>query len=507
MLTKGDNFLNYIMALDQGTSSSRAIIYNAIGEVVTVAQTDIDLFFPADGWVEQDPEQLWQSILTVGRQAIAQSGLAADAIKAIGITNQRETTLLWERATGNCVHNALVWQDRRTAALCQQMATDTLADGKPLAQSISDITGLIIDPYFSSTKLGWLLDNVAGAHAAARDGQLCFGTVDSFLLWKFSKGQRHLTDATNASRTQLFDINAQVWSEELLDYFDIPQAILPEVMDSAGHFAVADPEWFGAPIPITGVAGDQQAALIGQACFSAGMSKSTYGTGCFAMTNTGAKRPHSKRRLLTTVAYRIAGQTCYALEGSIFVAGVAIKWLRDQLSLIDNVAETQAAFERCQGDSNGVVVVPAFTGLGAPHWQPDVRGLITGLTLDSSRDHVITATLQSVVLQTAELLRAMAGDGAVVKTLRVDGGMVVNDALCQFLADILDVQVQRPQDVETTAKGAAVLAALGSGQLADLQDAASAWQLDQTFTAMMPQERRQQLLDNYARAVTQALSG
>ena len=507
MLTKGDNFLNYIMALDQGTSSSRAIIYNATGEVVTVAQTDIDLFFPADGWVEQDPEQLWQSILTVGRQAIAQSGLAADVIKAIGITNQRETTLLWERATGNCVHNALVWQDRRTAALCQQMATDTLADGKPIAESISDITGLIIDPYFSSTKLGWLLDNVAGARAAARDGQLCFGTVDSFLLWRFSKGQRHVTDATNASRTQLFDINAQVWSEELLAYFDIPQAILPEVMDSAGHFAVADPEWFGAPIPITGVAGDQQAALIGQACFSAGMSKSTYGTGCFAMTNTGAKRPHSKQRLLTTVAYRIAGQTCYALEGSIFVAGVAIKWLRDQLSLIDNVAETQAAFERCQGDINGVVVVPAFTGLGAPHWQPDVRGLITGLTLDSSRDHVITATLQSVVLQTAELLRAMAGDGAVVKTLRVDGGMVVNDALCQFLADMLDVQVQRPQDVETTAKGAAVLAALGSGQLADLQDAASAWQLDQTFTAMMPQERRQQLLDNYARAVTQALSG
>ena len=507
MSAKGDNFLNYIMALDQGTSSSRAIIYDAAGEVVTVAQTDIDLFFPADGWVEQDPEQLWQSILTVGRQAIAQSGLAADAIKAIGITNQRETTLLWERATGNCVHNALVWQDRRTAPQCQQMASDTLADGKPVAQSISDITGLIIDPYFSSTKLGWLLDNVAGARAAAQDGQLCFGTVDSFLLWKLSKGQRHVTDATNASRTQLFDINAQVWSEELLAYFDIPQVILPEVMDSAAHFAVADAEWFGAPIPITGVAGDQQAALIGQACFSAGMSKSTYGTGCFAMTNTGAERSHSKQRLLTTVAYRIAGQTCYALEGSIFVAGVAIKWLRDQLGLIDDAAETQAAFERCQGDSNGVVVVPAFTGLGAPHWQPDVRGLITGLTLDSSRDHVITATLQSVVLQTAELLRAMAGDGAAVKTLRVDGGMVVNDALCQFLADILDVQVQRPQDVETTAKGAAVLAALGSGQLADLQDAASAWQLDQTYTAQMPAETRQQLLDNYARAVTQALAG
>ena len=500
-------FLNYIMALDQGTSSSRAIIYDAIGQVVTVAQTDIGLFFPADGWVEQDPEQLWQSILTVGRQAIAQSGLAADAIKAIGITNQRETTLLWARASGVCEHNALVWQDRRGVAHCQQMAEDTLADGRPVAQAISDITGLIIDPYFSSTKLAWLLDHVSGAREAANAGQLCFGTVDSFLLWKLSKGQSHVTDATNASRTQLFDINEQVWSQELLDYFDIPQALLPQVLDSAANFAVADAEWFGAPIPVTGVAGDQQAALIGQACFTSGMSKSTYGTGCFAMTNTGAERPHSKQRLLTTVAYRIAGQTCYALEGSIFVAGAAIKWLRDQLNLIDNAAETQSAFERCQGDSQGVFVVPAFTGLGAPYWQPDARGLITGLTLDSSRDHVITATLQSVVLQTAELMRAMAGDGAGVKTLRVDGGMVVNDALCQFLADILDVQVQRPNDVETTAKGAAVLAALGCGQLADLQDAASAWQLDRTFTAQMSTTRRQQLLDGYARAVAQALSG
>ena len=495
------------MALDQGTSSSRAIIYDALGQVVTVAQAGIDLVCPADGWVEQDPEQLWQSILTVGRTAITQSGLAAEAIKAIGITNQRETTLLWERASGNCLHNALVWQDRRTAAQCQKMATDKLVDGRPVAEAISAITGLIIDPYFSSTKLTWLLDNVAGARQAALKDEICFGTVDSFLLWKLSKGQSHVTDATNASRTQLFDINEQAWSKELLAYFDIPQGLLPKVLDSAADFAVADAEWFGAPIPITGVAGDQQAALIGQACFAPGMSKSTYGTGCFAMTNTGAARPYSKQQLLTTVAYRIAGQTCYALEGSIFVAGVAIKWLRDQLNLIDDAAETQAAFERCHGDSNGVVVVPAFTGLGAPHWQPDVRGLITGLTLDSSRDHVITATLQSVALQTAELLRAMAGDGAGVNTLRVDGGMVVNDALCQFLADILDVQVQRPKDVETTAKGAAVLAALGCGQLADLEDAASAWQLDQTFSPLMPRERRQQLVEGYARAVAQAQAG
>ena len=495
------------MALDQGTSSSRAIIYDALGQVVTVAQAGIDLVCPADGWVEQDPEQLWQSILTVGRTAITQSGLAAEAIKAIGITNQRETTLLWERASGNCLHNALVWQDRRTAAQCQKMATDKLVDGRPVAEAISAITGLIIDPYFSSTKLTWLLDNVDGARQAALADEICFGTVDSFLLWKLSKGQSHVTDATNASRTQLFDINEQAWSKELLAYFDIPRGLLPKVLDSAANFAVADAEWFGAPIPITGVAGDQQAALIGQACFAPGMSKSTYGTGCFAMTNTGAARPYSKQQLLTTVAYRIAGKTCYALEGSIFVAGAAIKWLRDQLYLIDDAAETQAAFERCHGDSNGVVVVPAFTGLGAPHWQPDVRGLITGLTLDSSRDHVITATLQSVALQTAELLRAMAGDGAWVNTLRVDGGMVVNDALCQFLADILDVQVQRPKDVETTAKGAAVLAALGCGQLADLEDAASAWQLDQTFSPLMPRERRQQLVEGYARAVAQAQAG
>ncbi|NCF33102.1 MAG: glycerol kinase GlpK [Proteobacteria bacterium] len=495
------------MALDQGTSSSRAIIYDATGQVVAVAQSDIDLIFPQDGWVEQDPEQLWQSIVTVGRQAIAESGLAPSDIVAIGITNQRETTLLWDRATGHCVHNALVWQDRRGAARCLTMESETLADGRALSAAITEATGLIVDPYFSSTKVAWLLENVDGAQQAAEDGRLCFGTVDSYLIWRLSNGQRHVTDATNASRTQLFDINRQAWSDELLAYFRIPSVLLPEVLDSAANFAVADAEWFGAPIPITGVAGDQQSALIGQACFAPGMSKSTYGTGCFAMTNTGAERPRSSQRLLSTVAYRIKGETTYALEGSIFVAGVAIKWLRDQLNLIEHAVETKAAFERCHGDAQGVFVVPAFTGLGAPHWQPSVRGLITGLTLDSNRDQIITATLQSVVLQTQELLQAMAQDGAPVETLRIDGGMVVNDALCQCLADILNVNVQRPQDVETTAKGAAILAALGSGELADLQDAASTWQLDQTFTAKMPQARRQQLLDGYARAVAQAMAG
>ena len=494
------------MALDQGTSSSRAIIYDSAGQSVAVAQADIDLVFPQDGWVEQDPEQLWQSILAVGRQAIAESGLVPTDIAAIGITNQRETTLLWDRATGDCVHNAVVWQDRRGAERCVAMTNETLADGRAVDAVISEATGLIIDPYFSSTKLSWLLDNVEGARQAATNAQLCFGTVDSYLIWRLSNGRRHVTDATNASRTQLFDINTQTWSAELLAYFDIPDTLLPEVLDSAADFAIADTEWFGAPIPITGVAGDQQSALIGQACFASGMSKSTYGTGCFAMTNTGEQRPRSDQRLLATVAYRLRGQTTYALEGSIFVAGVAIKWLRDQLNLIADAAETQAAFERCNGDAQGVFVVPAFTGLGAPHWQPSVRGLITGLTLDSNRDQLITATLQSVVLQTQELLQAMAQDGASVETLRIDGGMVVNDALCQCLADILNVQVQRPVDVETTARGAAILAALGCGRLVDLTDAANSWQLDQTFSPQMSAERRQQLLDGYARAVIQAMA-
>ena len=488
------------MALDQGTSSSRAIIYDATGEVVTVAQTDIDLFFPADGWVEQDPEQLWQSILTVGRLAIAQSGLAADAIKAIGITNQRETTLLWERATGNCVHNALVWQDRRTAALCQQMATDTLADGKPLAESISDITGLIIDPYFSSTKLGWLLDNVAGARAAARDGQLCFGTVDSFLLWKFSKGQRHLTDATNASRTQLFDINAQVWSEELLAYFDIPQAILPEVMDSAGHFAVADPEWFGAPIPITGVAGDQQAALIGQACFSAGMSKSTYGTGCFLLMNTGNNLKLSENGLISTIACSSDNKVTYALEGSVFIAGAAIQWLRDSLGLIKNARETEDIANSLD-DLKDIYVVPAFAGLGAPYWDMYSRGAIFGLTRDTGKDHIIKATLESLAFQTRDIIDVMQKDSNInLSSLKVDGGACMNNYLMQFQSDILGSKVIRPDIIETTAMGAGYLAGINSG-IWDEEKIKSLQKIDKTFSPQIEKNKRTKIYSGWKKAV------
>ena len=489
------------MALDQGTSSSRAIIYDEQGESVRIAQHGFDMLFPADGWVEQDPEVLWQTTLQAGRDAIAQAGIDPAELKCIGITNQRETTLLWDRNTGRCVYNAIVWQDRRTADYCDHMRGHTLA-GEPLEQILAARTGLVIDPYFSASKLAWLMHNVADARHRARHGELCFGTVDTFLIWRLTKGGAHVTDATNASRTQMFDIHRQRWCDELLEYFEIPHAVLPRVNDSG----LADAEWFGAEIPVTGVAGDQQAALVGQGCFTPGMTKSTYGTGCFIMTNTGDQPLRSDEKLLTTVAYRVDGKPTYALEGSIFVAGVAIKWLVDQLQLIDDPAETQAAYERCGGDTGGVYVVPAFTGLGAPYWQPSVRGLITGLTLDSTRDQVVTAFLQGVIFQTQELVAAMANDGAGVTQLRVDGGMVVNNALCQFIADLLDVPVQRPAHTETTALGAAMLAGVGAGVYETLQGASQAWALEASFAPRMEHARRAELISGYQRAVTQALS-
>lgn len=499
------------MALDQGTSSSRAIIYTVHGEVVASAQHEFDMVFPADGWVEQNPELLWNTTLQAGRDALAsaqveRSDIVASDIVAIGITNQRETTLVWDRATGHPQANAIVWQDGRTAGRCEQMADDYI-DEVPLPQYVAEHTGLVVDPYFSATKLAWLLDEVAGLRDLAASGQLCFGTVDSFLIWRLTKGASHVTDASNASRTQLFDIHRQQWDSKILDYFAIPSSVLPTVMDSASDFGTADAEWFGAPIPIFGVAGDQQAALIGQACFAPGMSKITYGTGCFVMTNTGARALSSQQQLLTTVAYRLNGKTTYALEGSVFVAGVAIKWLRDKLGLIDHVSETHAAYENTGGDSGGVFVVPAFTGLGAPHWQPRARGTICGITLDTGRDQIVTAFLQSIVFQSADLLDAMAADGALVKTIRVDGGMAVNDSLCQALADVLNLSLERPQDIETTARGAAVLAALGAGLIADMAAATSAWQLGRAFAPSMRDERRRELRDGFAHAVQQVVAG
>ncbi|MDZ7670711.1 MAG: glycerol kinase GlpK [Gammaproteobacteria bacterium] len=488
--------MHRIMAIDQGTSSSRAMVFDLDGRILGVGQEAFDMIFPADGWVEQDPEVLWQTTLAAGRAALTGAGVEAADIAAIGITNQRETTLVWDRRTGECVHNAIVWQDRRTADHCERMR----ADG--IETLVARETGLVLDPYFSATKLAWLLDEIPGLRQRAERGELCFGTVDSFLIWRLTGGL-HATDATNASRTQLFDIGRQSWSAEMLDYFGVAESLLPEVRDSAASFGRAQARWFGAEIPIFGVAGDQQAALVGQGCFSPGMSKSTYGTGCFAMTNSGDRQLTSQHKLLSTVAYRVAGRTTYALEGSIFSAGVAVKWLRDRAHLIDRAADTEAAAERCGGDTGGVYVVPAFTGLGAPHWNPDARGIITGLTLDTHRDQIVTATLASVAYQTEELLAAMRADGAPVERLRVDGGMVVNDWLCQFLADVLACPVERPRNTETTALGAAILAALGAGLVDSLEEAAGLWHLQREFQPAMKETRRQRLLGGWRRAVAQ----
>ncbi|MYD95874.1 MAG: glycerol kinase GlpK [Gammaproteobacteria bacterium] len=470
----------YVLAIDQGTSSSRAIVFDERGREVGAAQRTFEGLYPQDGWVEQDPEALWAATLTAGREAIATSGVEPASIAAIGIANQRETTLLWDAGTGASLGNAIVWQDRRTAARCEEVRSDGLES------DLVDITGLLIDPYFSSTKLEWLLARDGVARRAAA-GELRFGTVDSFLVWRLTKGGSHVTDATNASRTQLFDIRAQVWSERLLEYFGIPPAVLPSVRDCVDDFGVADAEWFGAEIPIRGVAGDQQAALVGQGCFTPGMTKSTYGTGCFLIANTGAERVRSEARLLTTVGYRVDGVPTYAIEGSIFNAGVAIKWLRDQVGLIDTAADTEAAARRTGGDTGGVFVVPAFTGLGAPHWRPDARGLVTGLTLDAGADEIVTATLQSVAFQTVDLLAAAQTDGVAVTDLRVDGGMAVNDWFCQFLADVADVAVARPANTETTAVGAGLLAVVGAGLHTDLAAAGQAWRLDAPARRFHPQ--------------------
>lgn len=491
--------MSHIMAIDQGTSSSRAIVFDLDGHILGIGQEPFDMTFPASGWVEQDPEVLWNTTLAAGRSALAAAGLEGGDVAAIGITNQRETTLVWDRATGECVHNAIVWQDRRTADRCGIMKADGIEG------LVARETGLVIDPYFSGTKLAWLLDEVDGVRRRAERGELAFGTVDTFLIWRLTGGAVHATDASNASRTQLFDIGRQRWSPELLDYLKVPEVLLPDVRDSAADFGVADARWFGAAIPVFGVAGDQHAALVGQACFAPGMSKSTYGTGCFAMTNTGPEQLTSRHRLLTTVAYRLGGRTTYALEGSIFSAGVAVKWLRDGLGLVTSAAETEAAARRVDGDTGGVYVVPAFTGLGAPHWNPDARAAIVGLTLDASRDQVVTATLASVAYQTEELLAAMAADGAPVARLRVDGGMVVNDWLCQFLADILACPVERPRVTETTALGAATLAALGAGLVGSLDEAAGRWQLEREFQPAMKENRRQRLLAGWRRAVARVL--
>ncbi len=465
----------YIIAIDQGTTSSRAILFDTAGNIVKVAQQEFTQYFPADGWVEHDPEEIWDTTVATVREVIKTANIETSDVATIGITNQRETTIIWDRATGKPIHNAIVWQDRRTSAYCEAIK----ASG--FEATVAEKTGLLLDPYFSGTKVNWLLDNVEGARERANAGELAFGTVDSFLLWRLTNGQHHKTDATNASRTLLFNIHTQLWDEALLVRFDVPASLLPEVMDSSADFGVTSSELFGAPIPIGGMAGDQHCALFGQGCFDPGMLKSTYGTGCFAVLNTGDEAVVSRNKLLTTVGYRLDGKVTYALEGSIFVAGAAVQWLRDGLKLVSHAAETEAVAEKT-GDAKGVYLVPAFTGLGAPYWDADARGAIVGLTRDSGINEIITATLQSVCYQSQDLLKAMASDGIATQVLRVDGGMVANNWLSQCLADTLQIPVDRPQITETTALGACYLAGLQAGIFASLDDLRDKWQLERTFS-------------------------
>ena len=489
----------YILAIDQGTTSTRCILFDANATPVATVQREFPQHYPARGWVEHDPEDIWRDTVQTLRDCVAEAGIDAGDIAAIGITNQRETVVVWERATGQPIHNAIVWQDRRTAEICAAMKADGL---EPL---VSQKTGLLIDPYFSGTKLVWILDHTPGARARAERGELAFGTIDCFLLWRLTGGRVHATDPTNAGRTLLFDIVNQAWDEDLLKLFRIPPSLLPEVKDNSGLFGHTEPAILGASILIAGMAGDQQAALFGQACFKPGMAKSTYGTGCFLLMNIGERAVMSADRMLTTPAYRLQGRTTYALEGSIFVAGAAVKWLRDSLGVITRASQTHDMATRL-ADNHGVYMVPAFVGLGAPYWNPDARGLICGLTLDAGAAHLARAALEAVAYQTLDLTRAMAADsGADARALRVDGGMAANDWLCQFLADMLQSPVERPGGVEATALGAAFLAGLAVGVWPDLEAIAATWTLDRRFEPTMEAAHRERMAGGWRRAVRRAL--
>ena len=494
--------MTHILAIDQGTTSSRAIVFDAAMKVVASAQEEFPQHFPDSGWVEHDPSDLWATTAGTCRAVIEKAGLGPQDIAAIGITNQRETTVVWDRATGQPIYNAIVWQDRRTSDYCRQLRE------AGHAAMITARTGLLVDPYFSGTKLKWILDHVAGARERALRGELLFGTVDSFLIWKLTGGVSHLTDATNAARTMLYDIHKGRWSQTICDLFDIPMQMLPEVRDCAADFGVTRADLFGRHIPILGVAGDQQAATVGQACFAPGMMKSTYGTGCFALLNTGEKPVSSQNRLLTTIAYQLDGKPVYALEGSIFVAGAVVQWLRDGLRVIRAAHETQALAEQADPAQN-VILVPAFVGLGAPYWNPDCRGAVFGLTRNSGPAEFAKAALESVGYQTRDLLEAMQADwqGAGAKaTLRVDGGMSASDWAMQFLSDIIGAPVDRPMVRETTALGAAWLAGMRAGLYPDQAGFAANWALERTFSPVMDRGVRDQKYAAWKRAVQATLS-
>jgi len=488
----------FILAIDQGTTSSRAILFDRTGGMVAVAQREFTQYFPQPGWVEHDANEIWSTQAGVLTECVAQKGLDFRQIAAVGITNQRETVVVWDRATGEPIHRAIVWQDRRTAGICDELKKDGL---EPL---IRQKTGLVLDAYFSGTKLKWILDHVAGARQRAESGRLAFGTIDTWLAWKLTGGAVHITDASNASRTLLYNIHTNQWDDDLLKLFNVPRAVLPEVHASSERYAETVAGLFGARVPVAGIAGDQQAALFGQMCLQPGMLKNTYGTGAFMVLNTGHHPVASKNNLLTTIAWKIDGQTTYALEGSVFIAGAVVQWLRDGLGLIRTSAEIEQLAATAP-DNGGVYLVPAFAGLGAPHWDPSARGIITGLTRGTTAGHLARAALESVAFQTAEVLQAMQADSAIpVKELRVDGGMTGNDLLMQFQSDILGLPLVRPRVRETTALGAAYLAGLAVGFWSDTKELQTQWQRDKEFHPAMDPEKVAELKRHWDKAVRRA---
>jgi glycerol kinase len=493
----------FILALDQGTTSSRAILFRDDMTIAAIAQQEFAQHYPASGWVEHEPEDLWQTTLATAREALAKAGASARDVAGIGVTNQRETTLVWDRLTGQAIHRAIVWQDRRTADLCARLKREGMEE------FVTDRTGLLLDPYFSGTKIAWILDHVPGARARAERGELAFGTVDCWLLWKLTGGKVHATDATNASRTLLFDIHTGAWSDDLLQRFNVPRALLPEVKDCAADFGLTDPLLFGGAIAIRGIAGDQQAATIGQACFTPGMMKSTYGTGCFALINIGDRPLRSRNRLLTTIAYQLGGKRTYALEGSIFVAGASVQWLRDGLGIIKHASDTGPLAEAADPKQN-VYLVPAFVGLGAPFWDAEARAALYGMTRNTGPKELARAALESVCYQTLDLLEAMRADwpkgDATQTVLRVDGGMTASDWTMQRLADILDAPVDRPIIGETTALGAAYLAGLTAGLLPEPERFADRWRLERRFVPALDKATRHVKIAGWRDAVRRTLS-
>jgi len=490
----------YILALDQGTTSSRAIIFDKDGQIIKIAQNEFTQYYPKPGWVEHDPMEIWGTQSGVASQVLETAGIRSEEIATIGITNQRETTVVWDKTTGRPVYNAIVWQCRRTAGLCDELKE------RGLEGYIRENTGLVIDAYFSGTKIKWILDNVEGARERAERGDLLFGTIDTWLIWNLTRGEVHVTDYSNAARTMIYNIKDLCWDENLLEELEIPASMLPEVRPSSEIYGWTDPHIFGgAGIPISGIAGDQQAALFGQACFEAGMAKNTYGTGCFMLMNTGEKIVPSKKGLLTTIAWGVDGKVEYALEGSIFVAGAVVQWLRDEMKLISTAAESEYFAQKVQ-DSNGIYLVPAFVGMGAPYWDSYARGTMVGLTRGANRNHIIRAALESIAYQTRDVLEAMEEDSGIkLRTLKVDGGAVANNFLMQFQADILGVDVYRPDIIETTALGAAYLAGLGVGFWTDKDEIAKRWKVDRVFKPEMEVERQEILYQGWRKAVERSL--